>query len=91
MSKLHDNARLLVKTILDAEPPPYTATAPILAYSTRSLGNAFSDLEEQLIPEIIKAKCGKAYEKTSAAFAIGFTEPCRCWLFSRTTNHPFNT
>ena len=63
MSKLHDNARLLVKTILEAEPPPYTATAPILAYSTRSLGNAFSDLETQLMPEIIKATRGKAYEQ----------------------------
>lgn len=63
MSKLHENAQLLVKTILEAEPPPYTATAPILAYSTRSLGNAFSDLETQLMPEIIKAKRGEAYEK----------------------------
>ena len=63
MSKLHNNAQLLVKTILEAEPPSYTATAPILAYSTRSLGNAFSDLETQLMPEIIKATRGKAYEK----------------------------
>ena len=39
------------------------ATAPILAYSIRSLGNAFSDLDAQLMPEIIKAKRGKAYEK----------------------------
>ena len=63
MSALHNNAQLLVETILEAEPPPYTATAPILAYSTRSLGNAFSDLETQLMPEIMKAKCGLAYEK----------------------------
>jgi len=58
-----ENAQLLVKTILEAEPPTYKATAPILAYSTRSLGNAFSDLEAQLMPDIIKAKHGKAFEK----------------------------
>jgi len=58
-----ENAQLLVKTILEAEPPPYTATAPILAYSIRSLGNAFSDLETKLMPAIIKAKHGNAYEK----------------------------
>ena len=63
MSKLHDNAQLLAKTIMDAKPPPYTATAPILAYSTKSLGNAFSELEAQLMPEIIKAKRGSTYEK----------------------------
>ena len=58
-----ENAQLLVKTILETEPPRYTATVPILAYSIRSLGNAFSDLEAQLMPRIIKAKRGRTYEK----------------------------
>ena len=58
-----DNAQLLIKMLLEAEQPAYTASAPILAYSTRSLGDAFSDLETQLMPEIIKAKRGKAYEQ----------------------------
>lgn len=57
-----DNARLLVKELLAAETPHYRATLPILAYSTRSLGNALSDLEDELMPDVIKAKHGDSHD-----------------------------
>ena len=56
------NARDLVKLLMEAEKPHHRATLPILAYSTRSLGNAFSDLEDELMPDVIKAKCGDAHD-----------------------------
>ena len=49
MSLESDNARRLVQELLAAEKPHHKATLPILAYSTRSLGNAFSELEDELI------------------------------------------
>ncbi|MDA8581196.1 hypothetical protein N9K86_03625 [Litoricolaceae bacterium] len=62
MSLESDNARLLVQEILVAEKPHYKATLPLLAYSTRSLGNAFSNLEDELMPDVIKAKQGDAHD-----------------------------
>ena len=62
MSLESDNARLLVQELLAAEKPHHKATLPILAYSTRSLGNAFSDLEDELMPDVIKAKHGDAHD-----------------------------
>ena len=62
MSLESDNAKLLVQELLAAEKPHHKATLPILAYSTRSLGNAFSDLEDKLMPEVIKAKQGDAHD-----------------------------
>ncbi len=57
-----ENARLLVQELLAAEKPHYRATLPLLAYSTRSLGNAFSGLEDELMPDVIKAKQGNAHD-----------------------------
>ena len=62
MSLESDNARLLVQEILVAEKPHYKATLPLLAYSTHSLGNAFSNLEDELMPDVIKAKQGDAHD-----------------------------
>ena len=62
MSLESDNARQLVQELLAAEKPHHKATLPILAYSTRSLGNAFSDLEDKLMSEVIKAKQGDAHD-----------------------------
>ena len=62
MSLESDNARRLVEELLAAEKPHHKATLPILAYSTRSLGNAFSALEEELMPDVIKAKQGEAHD-----------------------------
>jgi hypothetical protein len=62
MSLESDNARRLVQELLAAETPHYRATLPILAYSTRSLGNAFSELESELLPDVIKAKQGEAHD-----------------------------
>jgi len=62
MSLESDNAKLLVQELLAAEKPHHKATLPILAYSTRSLGNAFSDLEDKLMSEVIKAKQGDAHD-----------------------------
>ena len=62
MSLESDNARRLVQELLAAETPHYRATLPILAYSTRSLGNAFSELEDELMPDVIKAKRGDAHD-----------------------------
>ena len=56
------NARDLVKLLMEAEKPHHRATLPILAYSTRSLGNAFSELEDELMPDVIKAKRGDAHD-----------------------------
>ena len=55
MSIESDSAHLLVQELLAAEKPHHKATLPILAYSTRSLGNALSDLEDELMPDVIKA------------------------------------
>ena len=62
MSLESDNAKLLVQELLAAEKPHHKATLPILAYSTRSLGNAFSELEDELMPDVIKAKQGDAHD-----------------------------
>ena len=62
MSAESDNAKLLVQELLAAEKPHHKATLPILAYSTRSLGNAFSELEDELMPDVIKAKQGDAHD-----------------------------
>ena len=62
MSLESDNGRLLVQELLMAEKPHHKATLPLLAYSTRSLGNAFSDLEDKLMPDVIKAKRGDAHD-----------------------------
>ncbi len=62
MSLESDNARRLVQALLAAETPHHRATLPILAYSTRSLGNAFSNLEDELMPDVIKAKQGDAHD-----------------------------
>ena len=56
------NASELVKLLMEAEKPHHRATLPILAYSTRSLGNAFSELEDELMPDVIKAKQGDAHD-----------------------------
>ena len=48
MSVESGNAHLLVQELLVAEKPHHKATLPLLAYSTRSLGNAFSDLEKRI-------------------------------------------
>jgi len=58
-----DNALRLVEHLFEAEPPLYTASTPILAYRTRSLGNYFGDIELELMPNILKASRGKAYEQ----------------------------
>ena len=50
------NARDLVKLLMEAEKPHHRATLPLLNYSTRSLGNALSLLEDELMPDVIKAK-----------------------------------
>ena len=57
-----DNAQLLVQELLAAEKPHHRATLPLLAYSTRTLGNAFSGLEDELMPDVIKAKQGEAHD-----------------------------
>ena len=62
MSIESDSAHLLVQELLAAEKPHHKATLPILAYSTRSLGNALSDLEDELMLDVIKAKHGDAHE-----------------------------
>lgn len=62
MSLESDNAQRLAQELLAAETPHYRATLPILAYSTRSLGNAFSELEDGLMPDVIKAKQGEAHD-----------------------------
>ena len=63
MNAYKENALRLVDLLFEAEQPVYTATKPILAYSTRTLGNAFADLEAELMPQILKASKGKAYEQ----------------------------
>lgn len=60
--KITDNAKLLIEELLAAERPHHKATLPLLAYSTRTLGNAFADLEDELMPDVIKAKQGDAHE-----------------------------
>jgi len=62
MSLESDNARLLVQELLAAEKPHHRATLPLLAYSTRTLGNAFSGLEDELMPDVVKAKQGEAHD-----------------------------
>lgn len=57
------NAEALVDTVLAAGGPTHTATIPLLAHSTRSLGNAFSELERDLMPVVISHKRGSAYEE----------------------------
>jgi len=57
------NAEALVDTVLAAGRPVYTATVPLLAHSTRSLGNAFSELERDLMPVVISHKKGAAYDE----------------------------
>ena len=56
------NASELVKLLMEAEKPHHRATLPLLNYSTRSLGNAFSNLEDELMPDVIKAKQGDAHD-----------------------------
>lgn len=62
MSIYTDNSAALVELIFKAEEPKYTATTPILAYSIRSLGNAFKELEDELMPQVLRAKQGAAYQ-----------------------------
>lgn len=57
------NAEALVDTVLAAGRPVYTATVPLLAHSTRSLGNAFSELERDLMPSVISHEKGAAYDE----------------------------
>ena len=56
------NANELVKLLMEAEKPRHRATLPLLNYSTRSLGNAFSALEDELMPSVITAKRGDAHD-----------------------------
>ncbi len=56
------NANELVKLLMEAEKPHHRATLPLLNYSTRSLGNAFSALEDELMPSVITAKRGDAHD-----------------------------
>ena len=63
MNDYKDNALQLVEYLFEAEPPLYTASKPILAYRTRSLGNYFGDIELELMPKILKASRGKAFEQ----------------------------
>ena len=56
------NANELGKLLMEAEKPHHRATLPLLNYSTRSLGNAFSALEDELMPDVIKAKQGDAHD-----------------------------
>ena len=53
------NASELVKLLLEAEKPHHKATLPLLNYSTRSLGDALSSLENELMPSVVTAKQGK--------------------------------
>jgi hypothetical protein len=56
------NASELVKLLLEAEKPHHKATLPLLNYSTRSLGDALSSLEDELMPSVVTAKQGKAHD-----------------------------
>ncbi len=55
------NANEIVKLLMEAEKPHHRATLPLLNYSTRSLGDALSLLEDELMPAIVTAKQGKAH------------------------------
>ena len=50
------NATQLVKLLMEAEKPHHKATLPLLNYSTRSLGDALSSLENELMPSVVTAK-----------------------------------
>ncbi|NVK00042.1 MAG: hypothetical protein HWE12_00750 [Oceanospirillaceae bacterium] len=63
MNDYKDNALKLVDYLFEAEPPLYTASTPLLAYRTSSLGNYFGDIELELMPKVLKASKGKAYEQ----------------------------
>ena len=67
------------------------ATLPILAYSTRSLGNAFSDLEDELMPDVIKAKRGDAHDNHRRASQADSSELGWRWFLSRASQHPDQT
>ena len=56
------NASELVKLLMEAEKPHHKATLPLLNYSTRSLGDALSSLEDALMPLVVKAKQGKTHD-----------------------------
>ena len=56
------NASELVKLLLEAEKPHHKATLPLLNYSTRSLGDALSSLEDELMPSVVTAKQGKTHD-----------------------------
>ncbi len=62
MQSITDNANQLVEQLLSAEKPHWKATLPLLNYSTRSLGNAFESLEEELMPLVVTAKQGKTHD-----------------------------
>ena len=56
------NATQLVKLLMEAEKPHHKATLPLLNYSTRSLGDALSSLENELMPSVVTAKQGKTHD-----------------------------
>ncbi|MEK9762382.1 MAG: hypothetical protein VW729_06865 [Deltaproteobacteria bacterium] len=56
------NASELVKLLMEAEKPHHKATLPLLNYSTRSLGDALSSLEDELMPLVVTAKQGKTHD-----------------------------
>lgn len=91
MSLESDNAQRLAQELLAAETPHYRATLPILAYSTRSLGNAFSELEDGLMPDVIKAKQGEAHDNHRRLFETDPLEPSWRWFLARTSQHPNQT
>ena len=56
------NASELVKLLMEAEKPHHKATLPLLNYSTRSLGDALSSLEDELMSLVVTAKQGKTHD-----------------------------
>ena len=56
------NATQLVKLLMEAGKPHHKATLPLLNYSTRSLGDALSSLEDELMPSVVTAKQGKTHD-----------------------------
>ena len=65
-----ENAKQLVSVLLKAETPHYMATQPLLAYSQKVLGNAFEELEDDLMPSVISHRRGKAYNQHRALLRL---------------------
>lgn len=70
MTESKEHARRLAKQLIEAEPPNYKATKPILAYSIRSLGNVLSCLENEVMPSVLRAKIGSAYDNHKRLFRL---------------------